>query len=74
MTDEIQVIRLPALLKKMGLSKSTIWARLDPKNRRYDPAFPKPFKISAGAVGWLESEVNAYIQKLAESRHKEGKA
>ena len=65
-----RIIRLPEVCLKTGRSKSTIWATIDPKNHRYDPIFPKPFKLSdkGRAVGWLESEIGAYIEQRAAVR------
>lgn len=62
-----RVIRISKVCDKTGLSKSAIWYKLDPKNPRFDPDMPKPFKLSANgrSVGWLESEIDAYIEKRA---------
>jgi prophage regulatory protein len=42
------------------LSRTTIW-RLEREGK-----FPKRRKISAGCVGWLASEVEAFIKQLSE--------
>ena len=64
------ILRQPEVQKRLGVSSSTLWYRLDPKNPRYDPTFPKPFKISdkGRAVGWIESEIDAYIEQRAAVR------
>lgn len=66
MTNAIQ--RAEAVAKAFGVSKSTVWNWCNPKSRHYRPDFPKPFKVSANATGWLASEISDYIAKLAASR------
>lgn len=62
------IIRTKQVAQKLGVSVSTIWNKTSPKNRHYDAAFPKPFKVSANATGWLESEIDSYIAHLAAQR------
>lgn len=61
------VIRLKQLSVKVGLSRSTIYDRLNRKSSRYDATFPKPFKLGSFAVGWLEEEVNAWVRQCVTS-------
>ena len=50
------IIRKPATRKKTGLSNTTIW-RLEKVDK-----FPRRIQITeAGAVGWYEDEVEAWI-------------
>ena len=51
-----------------GVSLSTVWNWNNPKHKQFRPDFPKPIKVSANATGWLQSELEDYLQKLAESR------
>lgn len=55
-TQAETIIRLPQVMKRTGLSRSTIYAYIE------KGSFPKPFKIALRAVGWYESEVNAWIK------------
>lgn len=66
----LKILRIEQVCEKTGQSKATVWYRINPKNRRYDASFPKPFRLSANgrAVGWLESEIDEWIKKRAESR------
>ncbi|MCF7528665.1 helix-turn-helix transcriptional regulator [Neisseria lisongii] len=66
MSNTIQ--RAEAVAQTFGVSKSTVWNWCNPKSRHYRADFPKPFKISANATGWLASEITAYIDKLAAER------
>jgi len=46
-----------------GFSVATLWAKTNPKNRRHDASFPKPFKLGNGsrAVGILKDDLDAWI-------------
>ena len=59
----VTVLRMRHLREKLGISRSTIYEKLNPKSPRYDPSFPKPIKLGATAVGWIESEVDLWIMK-----------
>ena len=48
-------VRLPEVLRTAGLTKPTLYRRI--KNGE----FPAPKRISIRAVGWLESDIDAWI-------------
>lgn len=61
MTDTI--LRLPAVKAITGLSRSTIYARIA------EGTFPKSVSLGGRAVGWLRSEVEAWLaERIEESR------
>jgi prophage regulatory protein len=49
------ILRLPAVKARTGLSRSTIY------NRISSGTFVAPIKLGPHSVGWLESEVEAWI-------------
>jgi prophage regulatory protein len=51
-----RILRWPELQHKVGYSRSNVYRLIDQGH------FPPPIKLGARAVGWLESEVNAWIQ------------
>ncbi len=59
----IKVIRMPQVEDKVGLKRATIWRLIAAGH------LPKPIKISARASGWIESEIDEFIQRRAESRN-----
>lgn len=59
-----RLLRRKNIESLFGISRSTIYARLDPASKQYDPAFPRKIQLSAKSVAWLESECQAYIQHL----------
>lgn len=55
------IIRRKQLEPKTGLSRSSIYARLDHKSPQYDPTFPRPISLGLRAVGWLSHEVDDWL-------------
>ncbi|WP_259741263.1 AlpA family transcriptional regulator [Pseudomonas fluorescens] len=58
----MQILRMAEVTRRVGLSKSTIYDRINPKSTRYDDTFPKPIKIGLSAIGWLEEHINSWIE------------
>ena len=51
------ILRLPAVKARTGLARSTIYLRIS------EGSFPKPIRLGARAVGWLESEIEAWLSE-----------
>ena len=63
-TNTKRIIRQKEVSEKLGLSKATIWTYA-----RTRDDFPKPIRLGANSVGWLESEIDAFIDaRIAASR------
>jgi len=58
------ILRLPAVKARCGLARSTIYLRVS------EGAFPKPVSLGSRAVGWLESEIDAWIKSQVERSRK----
>ncbi len=56
------ILRLPAVKASTGLSRSTIY------NRISEGDFPKPVNLGGRAVGWLENEIQEWLQRRIEAR------
>lgn len=56
------ILRLPGVKKKTGLSRSTIYDKVQKKQ------FPEPVKIGERAVGWIEAEVDGWVNDRIEAR------
>jgi prophage regulatory protein len=65
--DAVQMLKLPQLIKLIGLSRSSVYDRLNPRSKRYDPDFPKPVKLNR-ASRWLLSEVEEWIRNKMSCR------
>ena len=58
------ILRLPAVKTRTGLSRSTIYLRVS------QGSFPKPVSLGARAVGWVEKEVNDWLDLQIETSRK----
>ncbi len=58
------ILRLPAVKTSTGLSRSTIYLRVS------QGTFPKPVSLGGRAVGWLEAEIQEWLQRRIEASRK----
>lgn len=58
------ILRLPAVKANTGLSRSTIYLRIA------QGTFPRPVTLGARAVGWLEAEIQEWLQRRIETSRK----
>jgi prophage regulatory protein len=49
---------------RLGSSRSARYEKLDPRSPRHDPTFPKPIRLGKSSIGFLEHEIEAYVQGL----------
>jgi prophage regulatory protein len=54
-----RLLRLREVQRRVSLSRATIW-RLERRGE-----FPKRHRVSAGAVAWLERDIDQWIEKVA---------
>ncbi|WP_116426030.1 helix-turn-helix transcriptional regulator [Pseudomonas citronellolis] len=57
-----RILRLKQLVGLIGLSRSSIYDRMNIKSPRYDETFPRPIKLGKAAVGWIESDICVWIE------------
>ncbi|WP_159874675.1 AlpA family phage regulatory protein [Aquitalea denitrificans] len=55
------IIRLPELCRRTGLSRASIYNKLNPRHKSFDTSFPKQISLGARAVGFSESDVNSWL-------------
>lgn len=58
----MKVLRLTQVMNSTGLGRSTIYKYIA------EGKFPVPLQLSERCVGWLESEVQQWIQSRVELR------
>lgn len=58
------ILRLPAVKARTGLSRSTIYLRVA------EGTFPKPVSLGGRAVGWVESEIQQWLEQQIEASRK----
>ena len=54
-----RIMRLPEVMLRTGLSRSSIYSRED---------FPKPVKLGRNMAGWVEREVDAWVDARIKER------
>ena len=60
--SDFKIVRRKELEQLSGLSRSTIYDKMNPKSSRYDKDFPKPVKLSLNAVGWFEQDILTWLK------------
>ena len=60
-----RILRLPEVMARTGLSRSTIYLRVS------QAMFPKPVNLGGRAVGWVEAEIQEWLQRQIETSRKE---
>jgi len=61
--EDLCILRIKQVGKLLGLSRSAIYNRLDPKNSVYDPTFPQRIELGGGSIGFRAGEVFQWIAK-----------
>lgn len=58
------ILRLPTVKARTGLSRSTIYLRVA------EGTFPRPVSLGGRAVGWVESEIQQWLEQQIEISRK----
>lgn len=56
-----KILRLPRVIDRVGFSRSAIYAFVS------KGGFPRPVKIGARAIGWLDSDIDDWIGERLEN-------
>lgn len=59
------ILRLKDMKAYVGLSRTAIYDRMDENSPRYEKDFPKSFRLGGGAIGWFQSDVDAWLESCA---------
>jgi len=59
----LRILRMKQLIERMNLSRATLYVLM-----ANAPTFPKKIKLTARSIGFLESEVDAWIESRAQLR------
>lgn len=55
-----RLVRLPEVMKRVGLSRSAIYKRMS------EGSFPRSRSLGPKCAVWVESEIDAWIAKISE--------
>ena len=58
------ILRLPTVKARTGLSRSTIYLRVS------EGTFPKPVSLGGRAIGWVDSEIQHWLEQQIEASRK----
>lgn len=60
---KVRALRAKQVAAKLGIGLSSVW-RLS----KYDPDFPRPFRLAARTTAWDESEIDEFVRTKAAQR------
>lgn len=58
----MRILRLKDVISQTGLARSTVYKYIDAGS------FPKPVPLGGRSVGWVESEIQGWIEERIEYR------
>jgi len=67
------LLRLSDVLHRTGLSRSTVYLKINRKSKYFDASFPRPVPLSSGirgGVAWPLSEIEQWISSRINAREK----
>jgi prophage regulatory protein len=71
------LLRCVEVQQRTGLSRSSLYARMNPSDPAYDSSFPLPVNVSAKSSGvsnrWIAHELDAWIASRPRARVVAGK-
>lgn len=57
----LRILRMTELTVMLGISRFSIYEKLNPRSKYYNPDFPKPIKLGASSVGWQYASVEKWL-------------
>ena len=67
--EQDRILRKKEVAEIFGVARSTLDDWLNPKSKRYKADFPKRIEMGVNSIGFLSSEVNAYLSKIVQARN-----
>ncbi len=58
----MRILRRPEVERRVGLSGMEIW------RREKAGSFPRKVRLGPNSVGWVEAEIDAYLEELVAAR------
>lgn len=65
----VVILRFTDMERILKMHRNSIYLKLNKASKFHDPSFPKPLKLSSNTVGFIESEVNAWLEKKMMERN-----
>ena len=70
----LKILRRKQVEQRVGVCRSTLYSWISPSSLQYIPDFPKPIRIGNGAVGWVEEEIEEFIEARIRASRNHGSA
>jgi len=67
-TTQPIIIRLKEVVARTGLSRTTIYNKLNKKSSQYEFDFPGQIQLGHSSVGWLDVEIDDWINNKIKQR------
>ncbi|UVS96368.1 AlpA family phage regulatory protein [Burkholderia glumae] len=64
----MRILRLAEVSAKTGLGRSSVYNKLDERSKYFDAGFPKPISLGVSAKGWIEREIDDWIEARVRAR------
>ena len=68
----LRILRRKQVEQRVGVCRSTLYSWISPKSLQYIPDFPKPIRIGNGAIGWIEEELEEFIEARIRASRNQG--
>lgn len=68
LVQDEKIMRRKEVESFLGLSRSWLYAAMDPNSRSYDPSFPLPIRLGARSIGWSRSELHRWLESRKAAR------
>ncbi len=65
----LKIIRVKDVAQKVGIARSTLYDWLNSDSPRFDCSFPKPIYLNKRSIGWIELEIDNWIESKMTARH-----
>lgn len=59
--QSIRILGIKDLTAKTNMCTASVYNKLNSRSVYFDREFPRPMKLGKSAVGWVENEVDAWL-------------
>ena len=63
-----QIVNIKDVVQFTSISRAKIYEMINVNSKYYDPAFPRPIRLSESRIGWSAWEVHQWIEDKLQSR------
>lgn len=66
-----RILNIKEVTQITGIARSTLYCIIDEKSRTYDPTFPKRVYLTPSRIGWVSSEIDAWLLQKMQRREQD---